>query len=59
MSGLAANVKRLGDRVQLTIGAMAFTVDPDEALALADRLVDAVEPISQHAQPNPREDRRP
>jgi hypothetical protein len=35
-------------RVRLTAGPFTFTVDPDEALALADRLVDAVEAIRQH-----------
>lgn len=36
-------------RIRLTLGGtFAFTVDPDEALALADRLVDCVEAIRNH-----------
>ncbi|BCO41339.1 hypothetical protein MINTM001_24780 [Mycobacterium paraintracellulare] len=53
MSGLAAHAKRLGDRVQLTIGHMAFTLDPDEAIKLADRLVDCTE-ATRHRQENHR-----
>lgn len=35
-------------RVRLTAGPFTFTVEPDEALKLADRLVDAVEMIRSH-----------
>ncbi|ETB31483.1 hypothetical protein O971_05910 [Mycobacterium avium subsp. hominissuis 10-4249] len=34
--------------MRLTAGPFTFTVDPDEALKLADRLVDAVETIRNH-----------
>lgn len=43
-------------RVHLTLGPFVFGLEPDEALALADRLVDAVETIRNHA--NGRTDRR-
>lgn len=35
-------------RIRLTAGPFTFTLDLDEALALADRLVDAVEAIRRH-----------
>jgi hypothetical protein len=57
--GLRATVTALPGqqppRIRLTAGSFAFTVDPEEALALADRLVDAVERI--RATPNPNAER--
>ncbi|WP_145013226.1 hypothetical protein [Mycobacterium marseillense] len=54
--GLIATVTALPGqqppRVRLTAGPFTFTVDADEALTLADRLVDAVETIRN--QPNRR-----
>lgn len=35
-------------RVELTLGPLIFTLLPDEALALSDRLVDSVEAIRKH-----------
>lgn len=50
--GLRATVTALPGqqppRVRLTAGPFTFSVDPDEALKLADRLVDAVETIRNH-----------
>lgn len=50
--GLRATVTALPGhqppRVRLTAGPFTFTLDPDEALALAGRLVDAVETIRNH-----------
>lgn len=52
MPGLRATVAALPGqqppRIRLTAGPFTFTVDSEEALALADRLVDAVERI-RHA----------
>ena len=46
VSGLRATVTALPGhqppRIRLAAGPFTFTVDPDEALALADRLVDTV-----------------
>lgn len=45
--GLRATVTALPGqqppRIRLTAGPLTFTVDPEEALSLADRLADAVE----------------
>lgn len=52
LPGLRATVTALPGqqppRVRLTAGPFTFTLDPAEALALADRLVDAVEAIRNH-----------
>lgn len=54
--GLRATVTALPGqqppRVRLTVGPFTFTVEPDEALKLADRLVDAVEVIRKHRNVN-------
>lgn len=52
MPGLRVTVTALPGqqppRIRLTAGSFTFTLDPTEALALADRLVDAVEAIRRH-----------
>jgi hypothetical protein len=62
LPGLRATVAALPGhqppRIRLTAGPFTFTVDPDEAIALADRLVDAVEAIRQHPTGRPPNDRQ-